>query len=334
MKCQVVKLFSRETICLHPGAGRMDRTEAIVHADTLFSAICNALVKLYGEQMLPDLMNDILLSSLFPALREKDVETDFLFLPRPTALFTPSKDRLSQHKTEKKVKWFSWRAFEKITSTFNSQDLKFECDLLDDKVFAIEGNFVLLAEERRTKESWRGFSFSSKVGPHVFTNRESGTAHEEGGFYFQEDLVLSSGETAKSFLYFLVSCSQFDILLRPTLNLLIEEGIGGERHQGKGVFDWWESEELEIPDQGEYLVLFSVALPTREEVKNLVYYELILRRGFVYYGRPTTFYKKPVFKLGEGSIARLPFGGCNIDVSCQKDYPAISYGKALGFAFS
>ncbi|MDK2896916.1 MAG: CRISPR-associated protein Csm4 [Candidatus Atribacteria bacterium] len=335
MKCQVIKLFSRETVRLHPGAGRMDRTETIVHADTLFSAICNALVKLYGEESLSSFMNEVLLSSLFPALRKRETETDLLFLPRPIASVAQSETTLlSQRKKEKKVGWLSWQAFAKLISTFNSQNLSFDCSLLDETIFTIEGKFALLTEEKETLKNLKKFYFSNKVEPHVSTDRESGTARKEGGLYFQEDLVLSSGETTKPFLYFLVNYNQFETLLSPVLNLLIEEGIGGERHQGKGVFDWWEREEVEIENQGEYLILFSTTLPAKEEIKNLVYYELIPRRGFVYYHSPTTFYKKPIFKLGEGSIVRLPFRGCNVNVSWQKNYPVISYGKALGFAFS
>lgn len=334
MKCRAIKLFSKNVICLRPGAGRMDRTESIVHADTLFSALCNALLKLYGEEVLLQCLDKLVLSSLFPGLREEGKE-DLLFLPRPIAPFSVSERDLSRRKKEKKVGWFSWGAFKRVISRFNSRQSRFDCNLLNEELFAVEGQFALLAEEKEALKALQGFGFSGKLEPHVSINRLNNIAFEEGGFYFQEDLVLTTGtENTEPFLYFLVSCEQFEETLRPALNLLIEEGIGGERHQGRGVFDCWESEEMELPDQGEYMVLFSVTLPLKEEVKNLLYYDLVLRRGFVYYGKPTAYYKKPVFKLSEGSIVRLPFAGCNVDVSPNESYRVISYGKALGFAFS
>ncbi|MDI3530413.1 MAG: CRISPR-associated protein Csm4 [Candidatus Atribacteria bacterium] len=334
MKCRVVKLFSKNVVCLRPGAGRMDRTESMIHADTLFSALCNALLKLYDEGVLLQFAERVVLSSLFPGLRSEDGK-DLLFLPRPVAPFSTSDTDLLRRKKEKKVSWFSWKAFAKVISRFNAKQLRFDCNLLNEEIFALEGRFALLSEEKEMLGALQGFGFLSGVEPHVAIDRVSNTAFEEGGFYFQENLVLTTGtENTTPFLYFLVHYERFEEVLQPALNLLVEEGIGGERHQGKGIFDRWESEEIELPDQGNYLALFSVALPNREETGNLIYYDLVLRRGFVYHGGPTAFYKKPIFKLVEGSIVRLPFAGCNIDVAPRDDYRVISYGKALGFAFS
>ena len=79
-------------------------------------------------------------------------------------------------------------------------------------------SYLLKREEQ--KRVGDGFLFPSKVGPHVFTNRESGTAHEEGGVFISGRFGVEFWGNGKNrFLYFLVSCSQFDILLRPTLNL-------------------------------------------------------------------------------------------------------------------
>ncbi len=121
--------------------------------------------------------------------------------------------------------------------------------------------------------------------------------------------------------------------LKSVLNLPVEEGLGGERHQGKGRFDRWEERSIVLPEEGEYLLLWSLAKPKKEELSSLLMYELVLRDGFIFRGEPVGWRKKAHWKLREGSITKLPFQGENVEVSPREDWSVISYGRAIGWAF-
>jgi uncharacterized protein (TIGR00296 family) len=160
------------------------------------------------------------------------------------------------------------------------------------------------------------------------------------GLYFQENLdfytiTTSKGKKLIPFLYFLKTIdASLDEIFIPALNLFIEEGIGGERSTGKGQFDFYEKDESDLPDNGDFEITLSLSLPRREEVNNIIYFNLVKRDGFIYYQKPTGYRKKTHFKIGEGSLVRTPYIGENIDVSPIKDMRVISYGKSIGWKFS
>lgn len=191
----------------------------------------------------------------------------------------------------------------------------------------------LIHKDEEFREDSSSLNFIDKVlEPKVSLERIYNTSKY---LYFQEELEIKSvslkdGTKIKPFLYFIVKEPIEELFY--TLNLLVEEGIGGERASGKGIFLSWEKDLIEIPEEGNYGILLSAVTPRKEELINIVYYELIRRDGFIYFNGPVGIKKSAHFKLSEGSLVRLPFIGENINVASIKNRGIISYGKSLHWA--
>ncbi|GEM_PF-3623561 len=123
----------------------MERSDTMVHSDTLFSALCNAFVRLYGEGDLPTWMENVLVSSVFPGVRWG--EKDILFFPVPLSIVPPVTD-LVRRKKAKSVRWFSQEALGEVISTFDPEWSAFRVDVLDERRFVlVDGQYALTASQ-------------------------------------------------------------------------------------------------------------------------------------------------------------------------------------------
>ncbi len=337
MKVEVYKLLKEGPLLLHIGLRRLDRTSNIIHSDTLFSALSNSLTKLFGEEKFDLFEKNLVISSVFPGLR---LSKDILLLPKPEI---PIKTSEEDHKKYKKFQWISLEALKKLLANFDKnskqiflQDVT-EFKFLNSRTLITKSEFEEIGEEI--------YFMSTILEPKVRVSRATYKANidEENYYtilYFQENLELhpiklSNKKAITPFLYFLkMKNNEIEELFTPSLNLTIEEGLGGERTTGKGIFDTFEKEELEIPENGEFEISLSLTFPKREEVNNLIYYQLVKRDGFIYHQKPTGYRKKTHYKIAEGALVKSPYIGENIDVSPINSMKVISYGKSLGFKFS
>lgn len=330
MKVEAIKLFKDGPILLHIGLRRMDRTSTIIHSDTLFSALSNALIKLLGGEKFSTLEEKLIISSLFPGLKESTRE--ILFLPMPNIPIRIEES--TEYKKYKKIQWISLEAFRLLIKGFDKEDKIIRLD--STKGFAFLNSKSLITEVEFEGIGEEVNFIDTILEPKVSLSRET----QEPNLYFQENLGLYPVKTSTNkelvpFLYFLkTKDSELDSLFLPALNLFIEEGLGGERTTGKGIFDCYETEELDLPDNGSFEVTLSLTLPRKEEIGNLIYYQLAKRDGFIYYQKATNFRKKTHFKIREGALVKSPYLGENVDVSPRKDMRVISYGRSLGFKFS
>jgi CRISPR-associated protein Csm4 len=322
MNYKIVKLLPQDVLRIRIGEGRLDKVSVIIHSDTLFSAIVNCYVKLFGEECLDNFINRLLISSLFYGLRISNRTEDILFLPKPIVAINNITKGL------KRIEWVSVNLLKDIISSFDGEKAYIDTNRLS----FLNPRFVISKEEEfRTLPEQVEFVDTS-LEPKVSIERSSNTA---SNLYFQEELEIKSislkdGVKLSPFLYFITK--DIDRKFNGVLNLLMEEGIGGERSSGKGAFTNWEEDIIDISDTGDYGVLLSLATPRKEEVNNLVYYGLIKRDGFIYYNGPVGIKRKTHFKILEGSLVRLPFIGENIEVSPVEDKRVISYGKGLHWA--
>ncbi|MEN3185041.1 MAG: type III-A CRISPR-associated RAMP protein Csm4 [Atribacterota bacterium] len=326
MTFTVVKLFSRFPLRWHSGLGSLDRSDLFPHSDTLFSALVNAFLLLYGEEMLPEFLSELWVSSVFPGIRQEG--KDVLFFPVPLSVIfsTP----VSLRKKVKKVRFASWDAFQKLVKTFDFETHAFAVSFSDvSSPFLLWGTQYVITHEEAIWLGRETIKVAKLLEPHVVLDR---TNNRSQNLYFEEDIWMVSEPGAQPFLFFLYGDCRFE--MTAILRLFVEEGLGGERFQGKGSFDWFEVDTLDIPQNGEYMVLFSVAKPRRSEIDALLAYDLVKRGGFVFRGEPLGFQKRTHYKIAEGSLVRFPFVGENMDVSPFAEQPIISYGKALGYAFS
>jgi CRISPR-associated protein Csm4 len=319
MRYQVIKLILPDIFRIKVGEGRLDRASTLIHSDTLFSAIVNCYVKLFGEDNVDSFIGRLVISSLFYGIRASD--KDILFFPKPRLNIRTREDT----KTIKKLEWISGDAFKEIISSFDAGSAYIDMEKFD----LLNSRFLISKKEEFRKDTGM-LNFIDKVlEPKVSLERIYNTSRD---LYFQEELeiksiLLKDDTRVKPFLYFIVKEPVEELF--STLNLLIEEGIGGERSSGKGVFSSWEKDFIEIPEDGNYGILLSTVTPRKEEIGNIIYYELIRRDGFIYHNSPVGIKKRTHFKISEGSFVRLPFEGENIDVSPVEDRRVISYGRSL-----
>lgn len=278
----------------------LEETSEYIHSDTLFSAFCNAYRLLYGKEELDNLLKGFveknppfLLSSAFPFYRE-----NYLFpLPKSTNLSEYSEDK----KRFKKVKFVSQTIFEKILANEDvSADIK--------KYFLIQGGMVHLDEE--VDEDF--IIWQVKETPRVTIDRLNSASE----IFHVTELVLSRD----CGLFFLADFKGNNLIkkFKATINLLSQEGIGGERTSGKGIFKKPVFQEFSLKtNPSDSHITLSLCFPSKEESKRLVegHYELVKRRGWVYSLDSKNRRTKGIRMIKEGSVYRGKIEGMLKDVT-------------------
>ncbi|NLJ37169.1 MAG: type III-A CRISPR-associated RAMP protein Csm4 [Candidatus Atribacteria bacterium] len=337
MTFQVVKLIPSDNFRMRIGKGRMDRIEDLVHADTLFSALVNVGIKLHGEEHFIPIIDSLCISSVFYGLRiqEGKVNRDLLFFPRPKGRFLEPSD-LTQRKKQKQISWLSAAALSRIFQTFDAEKEIFQIDLLDpDQFTLLNPQFCITSKESIFWHKENGPFFKTTLEPKVPISR---TNTKSLDLYYQAEMEfcpqkVTLDRSLNPFLFFLIEGSLLTKDLISTLHLFIEEGLGGERASGKGTFASWEHELFPLPQKGDIMMLLSSSVPRREEMDQLISYDLLKREGFLFWNQPIGKRKKSHYVLREGSLVKLPFLGKNLEVSPLPDKRAIAYGKAMGWPF-
>lgn len=281
----------------------MEETSEYIHSDTLFGAFCNAYRILYGKDHLEDLLEKFKkdtpfrISSAFPF-----VEDTYLFpLPKSTNLSIYSDDK----KKFKKVQFVSQSLFEKILRGDEIGEILEDYSQLQDKK-------VLIERERDLDHIWR-----VKEVPRVTIDRKSNTSE----IFHVSELAFSKG----CGLFFLVEFNEdistkFKAKFKAAINLLSQEGIGGERSCGKGLFEKPEFKDFKLrvpqPQSSNHLTL-SLCYPSKEEVAGLKngYYELIKRGGWIYSPDGKNKRKKGIRMIKEGSVYNGKITGSLKDVT-------------------
>ena len=285
-----------------------------VSSTTLFGALSNMWVLLYGEKEIGDFFEayangDILFSSMFPFFYGKE---EILFYPRPilNRKATDSEREVPTQRIKelKKVKFLS----EKLTTTLLNSIRKdgpnyyYTYSLLGENI-EFRGIFAFESSEDIFPPAYNFIEL-----PHVNVDRFNISHEGEGGVFYIEDLAIEEGIG----FYFLCSCEQqWKEKLYPLFRLMADEGIGGNRSTGRGTFKEVQIENYtppEIEDRGIYLGL-SLVFPKKEELSAIYTLSLEKDDGFVYYGRPVSLKKSPIYLIKEGAIYNDKIKGCVLE---------------------
>lgn len=302
----------------------LEKTNIICHSDTLFSAMCQEILKLYDEVILldfVDIVNDgkLLFSSLLP-YNDND-----LFLPKPCLLLERKNNQEDTNsssikkKTMKKLEYISINDFSKYIDY-----LKTGGD------FDYDEDFYKICETDTT----------AKVS--LNTDSDNNNIYYVGSTYFKEGCGL----------YVVVAYDKEEHieLFEKILTSLGYSGIGGKRSCGYGKF---EIEDEMFPDidglpeeklmyslleeKGDYQETLSVVSPSEEELEDnefdKAFYKLINRNGYVYsttYTEENTLVKrKSLSMFKEGSCFPFKIKGEIKDVSDNGKHPVYKNGKSL-----
>ena len=302
----------------------LEETSTTVHSDTVFGAICWAWRLLYGEEELIALLDlfqhdrpPFLISSTFPFIGE--IKT----LPKPL-------HGLGSEGQEKSVRRAPLVTHSIFQSLAQGKSLKPQDYLI---VQSDPGNIIATRVEAFSIQdmlSKRGAStpWTVREASRVTLDRDTGRSdiYYAGDVRFMKDCGL----------YMLADFLDEDYRpkLEGALRLLGDEGLGGERSSGRGLFSLDHGSISLGSDEGDVAMLLSLCRPRREETVILPrsYYGLISRRGWV--AGKSDRRKKSVRMLIEGSVVPYPENlvGCMEDVSgegTKKGKRILSYGLAF-----
>jgi len=265
-------------------------------ADSLFGALCNAWLRLYGESALTqELLADgcpLRLTSAFPFAGEGE---EGLFLPRPMLIHTPNAEDAENVR--------EWRQCFLVSVPLWLQAARQQVPSRS----AIE-------EDRARLRRCLGVEARPRV---ALDRATSGSA-----LYFCALTHFAKG----CGLWFLVDAPD-DLLprLEGAIRLLGEEGVGGERSSGCGRFrpDFAECPTLAVQSGSSYCTLspFHPAPPYETLPAKALAYSLIQRKGWVASSDAPQARKKATWMFAEGSVFAEPLPGHLVDVTPRDDYP-------------
>lgn len=302
----------------------LEKTNIICHSDTLFSAMCQEILKLYDETVLSDFVDmvedgELLFSSLLP------YNENSLFLPKPCLLLERDYNKEDtdsssiKKKKMKKLEYISINDFQKYINYLKTGDN-----------FDYDEDFYKIYETDTT----------AKVS--LNTDSDKNNIYYVGSTYFKE----------RCGLYVLVAYDNDEQieLFEKILTSLGYSGIGGKRSSGYGKFiiedemypdvNGLEEEKLIyslLEENGDYQETLSIVSPSDEELDNndfdKAFYKLISRNGYVYsttYTNDNTLVKrKSLSMFKEGSCFPFEINGEIKDVSDNGKHPVYKNGKCL-----
>ena len=301
------RLFKLDFDRVHFGDGGLGASTTTVKADTLFSALCHAALRIGGTRTLEQVVQAVQTGQLrFTDLLPFVGET--YLVPKPIA---PVERRTSSAETASLVK---------------KQVKRISLVPVDDVATFLNGRADLA--EIANKQSQIGTSATlERVS--VRTGGDDAEPYRVGIFRFAPDSglwVLANGSVAEIEL--------FEYLLAAT------PALGGERTSGCGTFFY---RAVAHPPAALSAVtahpsvrslLLTTALPDDVELDHALAgatYQLVRRGGFIasssFAGTPRR--KLDLYKIAAGSVFQQGFSGVVADVGIGGSHPVWSYSKPL-----
>jgi CRISPR type III-A-associated RAMP protein Csm4 len=277
-----------------------------------------------------------------------------------------SSDEEIQKKVQKKIKYVEKRLLDKMLADVEEKDeiIKTNFSITSTEIFPLFGRMAILEQALSSLGSIAGIGDDQaknnlleelkkldlspftditiqKVTIDRLTNASEPYAQTDL-FLLERNLQINSDVllTLKPTFFFLYQIpEELEGKFRGALSFLAEEGIGGGRSQGSGVFNETKFRDIDIFIKGnEFSINLSLLFPEKSEINRVVAYELILRGGYITSGRGTQFIKNQVRMLKEGSVFRgIPKGSTPVvstnTVSGTIGHPVYQYGLNFPLSF-
>lgn len=247
----------------------LEECTPVVHSDTIFNAIISAYSLMHTKEETNNFLKtfcNVRISSAFP------YKEDTIYFPKPRIRINTNIDDFKILKDLKKVEFIPKEYFDKI---INMEEL-------DHK-------------DLKSLTTNTGGFYKEEQIPKVYLDRERYTSD----FFFIGTIRFYSD----SGLWFSIDCDDtvYDDII-PCLRLLQDEGIGGKRTWGCGLFDYEETEmKLRLPINHEAYLLLSLLYPNTNDITlfNGTYasWDFIIRGGYFRKAR-----KPRIWMVKEGSI--------------------------------
>jgi len=310
MEFSVVKLEPRSSFHIGERGVGLEGTFTIIHSDTLFGAICNAIKLLYGMEEVEKIINSFkegkppfLISSAF--IYVDDIYT----LPLPLSLNW--KNYFSDFdivKQLKKIKFITKSIFEDIVQEESNIRRYIEIEKQKDhvEINGIKKGILFPIDEYPDMDIY----VTTEI-PRVVLDRITNASN----IYYFGEVQFSK----KCGFYFLIDFRDKSIRkkFKAAINLLGDEGIGGKRSSGKGLFKpKFEKIQFDLPNSDNFVAL-SLIYPKKDELTPIIkgFYELLLRGGWAYSSDLKDIRRKTIRMIAEGSVLRGKITGKIIDVT-------------------
>ena len=318
---------------VHFGADKtgigLEKISIACHCDTFYSAVCQEILKLYGEVELENFVKDtksgnFKISDLLP------YDNNTLYLPKPI-LYVGKKENDTEKQEKNSVLKKKMKKLHYIPID------KFEIDKFDEYLSSLKKGKIFSLETTNISESvmYEKNAIARSGNP------------DDNGLYSVSITKFEKG----CGLYFIAEFSEdkkewFDNLLK-SLGL---SGIGGKRTSGYGQFEVIDDTKLDkssdtLDDktlaqllennaESKYYLTLSAMYPKKDEVPKLTddgYYTLIQRQGFV---ASRTYSKQflkriPSVMINAGSCFKEKLEGEVVDLSHNGKHPVYRYGKPI-----
>lgn len=310
----------------------LEETETIIHSDTLFSAICNSYRLLYGKKDLEDFIKDaktnLKISSAF--LEVNGIKTFPLPMNINWGRYVYKNGKVNEElfkkinkesdllKKLKKVKFVSEEIF---------GDIQKYIDNIENHINDIHIKQGILFSEKEFNKINNDFKdikfYKETETPRVTLDRKTSSSNI---YYFGEVKFAE-----KCNLFFLIGYNGNLDKIKSAVRLLGDEGIGGDRSSGRGLFKVeFANNDFSFSNNGNKYVSLSLVYPKKEEVKNAKFYDLIARRGFVYSIEERSARRKSIRMFAEGSVFSNKVEGEIKDVSINSSkHEVYRFGKAF-----
>ena len=342
---------------------RIIMEDEIIHSDTLFSALINDIVMLYGNDATEKFINyfnngEIAISSLLLGLniyREDEFIKHILFFPKPFARISLSepgnfKEEESEKydkKKAKKVKFLSLNLLKEVLNNWDESKKFYRYDLLKQPSFGDEFCFNISEVPLNNEPDREEFKKEIKNNKFISKSEEqkilgSRFESETSELFSQEEAelkIINYGKLRfKPFMFFLLNenLPEDDFkILQATLRLLCDEGIGPKRRTGKGIFKDVIIDDIELPQSGKFAINLSLVFPQESDnLNNLIFYNFIKRGGYIYSNEnlnANNSLKSKVRMFTEGSIYKDEIKGKLVDVSPNTELAHKIYRYGLNF---
>lgn len=337
----------------------LNETDIIPHSDTLFSAIISTAFKLYGNAGAEAFIDwfekgELQISSASYCLGLSSYYVYFLPKPHFYDLQTNELD-IQAAKSNRKIQFISTKIWQEALLP-NSEEWSEKCYVLDNGDRTIK--FALhkqvegmenLVEDIVPSTNFFEINSIPKVAIHK--------PGQEDSLYFQTNIQIANNLPSKEFgispnvcFYFLLRHSNEEAYqqLKTVMQVMADEGIGGERSVGCGRLEGIEfipPEKLKdinriAQTDSEYRVSLSLINPKPEEFAQLKAYKLLTRGGrripFPKSSNEAEYNQKSKLKrvrmIGEGALIQGNVGGQVVDITPEGNHQ--NPFKRSGLAFS
>lgn len=309
---EVVKL--QFSVPLHLSRGQTDsydKTERVLHSDTIKSALFAVGRMLYGEGADEAFWNSFLVSSAFP------YSGDVYFFPKPMAKlglqFENIDSKTEASKANKKIKKLEYLAQDVFESVIAGE----ENIQITDKQIGQGGIFIFPSGQEASKV-FTTYEQQRLAKPE--NEGEDGTPYYIDRLYFAKNCGL--------YFFLKINDENYRKKIQAAVKLLGDEGIGTDKHVGNGQFtpDFGKIVQLNVPEKADAQMLLSLYLPEKGEYTQGLLeksaYMLTKRGGYIASpANPSflTFRKKSVYMFTEASVfpSDMPIDGKKINLEPQ-----------------